>query len=603
MSQISTIVNFALSYVGKKPARYYSGGMTYCQRFVTDAYVKAGLSGSAGSAAAARNMWMKAGSKSTVKNAPAGAAVYLPSSSYPQYGHVGISVGSGMMVDVGTSCITKRAIPSTALGWGWNGGKQPDGTTDTVTYKTVTAEFTGYCTCKTCCGANAKGITANGEIADATKKTCAAPKSIAFNTYVKPIGTGTAIDNVVYRVNDRGGAIVIDSNGVYHIDILFSSHSEALSFGRKRGKLLIYSGNPTASYTGSESEVNEKSEMKVYETDVFGRNVYHAVEENYHLYVNDKEITGIVSDLELAEEIDALSAELTFKVPVNPKDTDMFKKVKKPQCGDKVFFENNGNELFRGIIIEVGLDGTVKANDYGFYLNKQEITLQCNGITADKAIEKLCSKVNLVEIGEICSIPTNITQNFIGETPAAVLEKILNIASAEQEKNYLFKVIKGKLCVMPYPTKLTIGMYKQPNGKEWDCTWLLGGVSGSISMEEMRNRVVAVSEDESNLATLAVVDDKASISKYGVMQTVVKAGGDTARTLAVSKLKELNLLTESYSVNEMLGVDAVTSGIIMYFSSTDYGVSGYFLVKSAKHTYCPNHKMALELIKVVKPEK
>ena len=62
-------------------------------------------------------------------------------------------------------------------------------------------------------------IAANGETLDYTKLTCAAPKEVAFNTYVQVLNTNTSQDNIIYRVNDRGGAITIN-NDIYHFDLL-----------------------------------------------------------------------------------------------------------------------------------------------------------------------------------------------------------------------------------------------------------------------------------------------------------------------------------------------------------------------------------------------
>lgn len=81
-------------------------------------------------------------------------------------------------------------------------------------------------------------IAANGEILDYTKLTCAAPKEVAFNTYVQVLNTNTSQDNVIYRVNDRGGAITIN-NGIYHFDLLMKDKSMAYSFGKVSGKAKL----------------------------------------------------------------------------------------------------------------------------------------------------------------------------------------------------------------------------------------------------------------------------------------------------------------------------------------------------------------------------
>lgn len=78
---------------------------------------------------------------------------------------------------------------------------------------------TAYCGCSKCCG-KSDGITASGTKATAGR-TVAAPSSLAF-------GTEIIIDGHTYVVEDRGGSI--SGN---RIDIYFSSHQEALNYGRR----------------------------------------------------------------------------------------------------------------------------------------------------------------------------------------------------------------------------------------------------------------------------------------------------------------------------------------------------------------------------------
>lgn len=80
-------------------------------------------------------------------------------------------------------------------------------------------KLTAYCGCSKCCG-KSTGITASGAKAKANH-TIAAPKNFAFGTKIE-------IDDNIYVVEDRGGAIKGNK-----IDVYFSSHSEALSFGVK----------------------------------------------------------------------------------------------------------------------------------------------------------------------------------------------------------------------------------------------------------------------------------------------------------------------------------------------------------------------------------
>lgn len=125
----------------------------------------------------------------------------------------------------------------------------------TYTGKEVDAEYTAYYP------ANNR---MEGGLYDCTGKrlvpsahTCAAPPQIALNKKILVSGTGTSKDGQVYTVNDRGGAIKI-VNGVYHIDLLVASASEANSFGRRRGKALIIT-NTVSTKSSSSSSKSTKS--------------------------------------------------------------------------------------------------------------------------------------------------------------------------------------------------------------------------------------------------------------------------------------------------------------------------------------------------------
>ena len=123
-----------------------------------------------------------------------------------------------------------------------------DGSTTVTGGKEVNAEFTAYYPAND--SMQGGFLDAMGNKLNPNKLTCAAPKSVPFKTKIQVKGTGTDRDNLVYTVTDRGGAIVIDSNGVYHIDLLMKDKKSALAFGRRKGKALIgveVSETPTTS--------------------------------------------------------------------------------------------------------------------------------------------------------------------------------------------------------------------------------------------------------------------------------------------------------------------------------------------------------------------
>ena len=110
-----------------------------------------------------------------------------------------------------------------------------EGTT-VVGGKEVDAEFTAYYPYND--SMQGGYYDAQGNKLDPKKLTCACPKEVPFNTKIQVKGTGTSRDNLVYTCTDRGGAIKI-VNGVYKIDLLMATKSEAYAFGRRKGKAII----------------------------------------------------------------------------------------------------------------------------------------------------------------------------------------------------------------------------------------------------------------------------------------------------------------------------------------------------------------------------
>ena len=137
-----------------------------------------------------------------------------------------------------------------------------EGVTGVLNGKKVKAQFTAYWP-----GPGIEGGTgqAMGGKLDTSKRTCAAPKNIPFRTLIQPYGTGTSIDGQTYMVTDRGGAIVVDKNGVYHIDILMKNAKECNAFGRRNGYIIIGDGTgyTTTSTIGSSNETTSAKAAKL----------------------------------------------------------------------------------------------------------------------------------------------------------------------------------------------------------------------------------------------------------------------------------------------------------------------------------------------------
>ena len=95
-----------------------------------------------------------------------------------------------------------------------------------MTTNIITATITAYCSCKLCCGPNAKGICANGQ-KPKEGITIAASRNI-------PLGSQSIIAGRVYTVHDR-----LAKRFDNRFDIYFAKHSDAKKFGIRTNQKVI----------------------------------------------------------------------------------------------------------------------------------------------------------------------------------------------------------------------------------------------------------------------------------------------------------------------------------------------------------------------------
>jgi len=87
-------------------------------------------------------------------------------------------------------------------------------------------KVTAYCPCEKCCGKYSDGLTAIGRNAKTTLGVAADPKLLPYGTKLEIPGIG------VRKVDDTGGAMRQSAKkGIYHIDVRFHNHEQALNFG------------------------------------------------------------------------------------------------------------------------------------------------------------------------------------------------------------------------------------------------------------------------------------------------------------------------------------------------------------------------------------
>ena len=106
--------------------------------------------------------------------------------------------------------------------------------TTKYTYKKKNATFTAYYP-----GENGEWVDSHDNRLVASKMTCAATRSIAFNTKITVKKTGTKYDGKTYKVTDRPATKYDLMDGRIHIDLLLSNKAECNAFGKRHGQIWI----------------------------------------------------------------------------------------------------------------------------------------------------------------------------------------------------------------------------------------------------------------------------------------------------------------------------------------------------------------------------
>jgi len=220
------------------------------------------------------------------------------------------------------------------------------------------------------------------------------------------------------------------------------------------------------------------------------------------------DITRAVSQPEARDELDALSVELTFTA-VRNNNRDKYMHWYGIEPGDKLRVVNHGREVFSGVILTVGLDGTVTANDMGWYLTKSEIILQLADAAAPDAVRRMCAKAGIAA-GTIDLPPTRISQVWVGPYIADAL-----VAQIENFQGWV-----GELVADANPLLSALLVDGIIGG--------VGAVVGFLPLVMVMYFLIALLEDCGYMSRVAVVLDpifkKVGLSGKSVIPFVIGIG-------------------------------------------------------------------------------
>lgn len=297
--------------------------------------------------------------------------------------------------------------------------------------------------------------------------------------------------------------------------------------------------------------------------------------------VNKKKIE--VGNVSWSESEDSLGMEFSFSMPFSYFDEQFDTTLK---VGDIVSFYMDGKRVLQGIITEVPLgSGDYKGYDFAFYLNKSTTIIQFKKVSAQEAVKKLCDRFS-VPLGSIPKMATSINKLYKNETVSDILSDILKAVRKETDKKYKLQMNGGKLDIIESGATKLQPTYKDDEGRKCYCSHA-ASVSGTRSIENLRNSITVAGNDENSKQIKATAKDDDSIKKYGLLSAVELDDDITsakARNKAKNLLKQQNKVATSFTA-EMPGNAKIRAGVRIYFNRPEAKIKGWYKVKSCTHTF------------------
>ncbi len=290
-----------------------------------------------------------------------------------------------------------------------------------------------------------------------------------------------------------------------------------------------------------------------------------------------KEIIGYSNNLSWSNDVDTLATSLSFDSILDL-----------AEGRSKIILKKDKIVVFEGIIVSKTNKENIHsytAMDYAFYLNKNKYVMQFRNVYAKTALQQICKKVGINN--SIIWLGTRINKLYYQESLSDIIKDILEQCKREIGTNYIMEM-QGKTLYINRLVDLKI-----------NATLLIGkDYSVSRSMEEMQNRIVAVSNDGKILAD---IKDTKNIKTYGELSDIISLEDkNTSQAYNIAK----NELREKNKTKKELTFNTIDTGKGIYINSNriikvdvrKYGVNGWYRIKSTQHTLNNNvHKIGITI--------
>ncbi|MBU3145028.1 hypothetical protein [Clostridium sp. CF012] len=264
--------------------------------------------------------------------------------------------------------------------------------------------------------------------------------------------------------------------------------------------------------------------------------------------------------------------------------------------GTHIQLKINSKVAFTGILVKKTkskLTYSYTCFDYGWYLNKNETVIQFNKINSSDAIKQLCSKFgikcNVVQIDYVVKdtktksvkkvkITTIINKIYKDQTISSIIDDILETATLELGTKFIKEMIGDTLYIR-----------KQAEYKIFPKFILSSDLQVNSSIEDMKNKVIVVSNEEKSNRVLASVSSPNNIKIYGGLQevlTVEKKDESKAKNIANNFLKENNKVFRDTTLNIVVieGGEEIKANRSIGLKIISMGLNGWYNIKGANCT-------------------
>lgn len=442
-------------------------------------------------------------------------------------------------------------------------------------------------------------LDAQGNLLDPSKRTCAAPPSVAFGTKMTVQGTGTSLDGVTYTVNDRGGAIQIE-NGVYHFDLLMSSNEECNNWGVRYGTAVL--GGDGASGGTEQEEAKSKPITKVVVKSVTGAAgtrkedlrqlpTYQQAGVELTIQNNANQMQNPVLEGDVVWETQRSGTPASLKFTVVKDDTLSFHE------GNPVSFRFNGQNVFYGYVFSKSRSDSllidVTCYDQTRYFKNKD-TISYENKTYAELVKMLAADYNLT-VGTLADTKYKIPQRIEEGTIFDIFGNASDLTVINTGRVYNLFDDFGKLTLKAYADMLLPIYIDEDTAQDYSYT-------SSIDSDVYNRIKLAYDNGDTGEREVHVLNDTTSQAKWGVLQYYAKLDSALSTADLQAKAKALlqyyNVIRRELTMKKVFGDVRARAGasVAVGMGLGDIDIKNYMCIEKAKHTFSHGlHTMDLYL--------